>query len=521
MAATNTDDEELKRSAQAILTASGMLSCDVERLLGSQPTLAKQSSQASSCPSARGVGPEQFAPVTAPRMHRSVLPGSVPLIPMGGATWLEEMASEPQGKVASWGGDLEKAHADATSGLADLLHTYYEQEHNIFAKWVDCPWPTSFTDAEQFYTLRDAINYTEQWIPGDCLRYPGLVGVVGLGVAADECVIYSKDIASTCYLGLTISEWELIVRKEVALLGGDPGWLDVGFSSLYACICLQNLEKAMLGGAPGVRTASMDWKSLSGYFTRCEIALTAVTSFFIAAYSGVRYREQDVRPISIAAASNAIMFDLAKRATGQGGGNVTEVDLGGDGNIELRMRAHLASRLLSYGCTRLPTALPWVLYRCWESTCIMPLLNDRYVERVQRRRAPVPHAFLKKMDNMLRATGGQLRVPELAGTDLGGSGSKVAGWDAKSWVRADEDGNVPGKASAGFIAKHTPEVWLTALAASTPGTTGSVPDESGPPDTCFTSLFDVVREVETAGSVQLQSFFDGAGYAGRPIGGLM
>ncbi|KFZ25031.1 hypothetical protein V502_00495 [Pseudogymnoascus sp. VKM F-4520 (FW-2644)] len=443
-----------------------------------------------------------------------ILAGSVPLIPLAGATWLEEIATAPAGAVASWAGDLEKAHVTATNGIADLLETYYGREHSVFAAWNDSPWPTAFSDAEQFYTLRDAVNYVEQWLPGDCLRYPALVGIVGLGVAVDECVIYSKDIGKTSYLGITVSDWEVMVKAEVMRMGGDCRWLDIAFSGLYGCICLQNLEKAMLGGAPGIRTASMDWNTLPGYFTRSEIALTAVTSFFVAAYSGAPYRECDVRPLSVAAASNVVMFDLAKRATGQGGGNITEVDLGGDGGVEIRMRAHLIGRLLSYACDELPSALVWALYRNWESTCVMPLVNDRYVERAGRRRAAVPEAYLKKMDEILRVTGGHVQIPH-----VGAASSSVAGCrEAAGAVQDPESVNLG----------HTPKAWLTALAShrnrnymsnNKRNHADAEPIAMGLPAQHFTSLLQVVSNSEGSEVQVLKSIFDGAPYEGRPVGG--
>lgn len=77
----------------------------------------------------------------------------------------------------------------------------------------------------------------------------------------------------------------------------------------------------------------------------------------MAAYSGALYREQDVRPMSVAAAANGVIFDLVKMATGSGGGSVTEVDLGGERGVEIRMRAHFIERILSFASSlTLPTA---------------------------------------------------------------------------------------------------------------------------------------------------------------------
>lgn len=511
---------EAWQHARDLLAKSGMQDNEILELLVKKPCHVE------SCSAKKNdAGPEQFAPSTAPRMARQILPESVSVVPMGGTTWLEEVAEEPNGQVASWSGDLRSAHVAATDAISVLLEKFYGLEHQIFKGWEDCPWPIGLTDAEQFYTLRDSINYVEQWLPGDCLRYPGLVGITGFGVAVDECVVFSNSISQTLYLGLTVAEWELLVRNEVKQIGGDSKWLDVAFSSLYGCLCLQNLEKAMLGGAKGVETASMDWKSLSGYFTRCEIALTAVTSFFLAAYSGLTYREQDIRPLSIAAASNAVIFDLAKRATGHGGGGVTEVDLGGEGGTEIRMRAHLTNRLLEFACDELPQSLTLALLRCWQSTSIMPLINDRYVERKTRKRATVPEAYLKKMDKILRVTGGQLNIPRH------GRGAKSPSVNDTTiqicGCRPDERG-AKKEEEIDACEAWTPTFWLNALAADRRSCNSTLVEDdveaqSGRDRTLesFLSLSQVIPISDDNGPQVLQSIFDGEGYIGRPAGGLI
>lgn len=599
---------DLWQSAWDELAKAGFATDCIEKLLIKEPRHEQDHR-----PQQEDAGKERFAPTTTSRTNRCILAEAVPLMPLGGHTWLAEVAEEPTGAVSSWTGDLRTAHITATDAISHLLETFYGLEHHIFVDWTQCPWPLAFTDAEQFYTLRDAINYVEQWLPGDCLQYPGLVGIVGLGVAVDECVIYSKDIPDTLYLGIAVSEWERLVRHEVQQLQGDSRWLDIAFSSLYGCICLQNLEKAMLGGSKDVVIASMDWKSLSGYFTRCEVALTAVTSFFVAAYSGVPYREKYVRPLSVAAASNGVMFDLAKRATGHGGGNVTEVDLGGEGCVEIRMRAHLTNRLLSFACDELPSSLTFALYRNWQSTSVMPLINDRYVERKTRTRAVVPETYIRKMDDILRATGGCLQLPRAYGvaeSSLNGSSAltshpKTCGWhkipkfipygpcgnEPESTPSTQIDVHLPQEESEtedcsplpwlptehehfdersihrGLLPSHrlavlkpdasaqivigtqqnklderdgkcgytvdtsticSPTLWLNALAADR---RSGQPEHKGsdlkPSDIDnkafqrFVSLSEAVPLISTQRAQILQSTFDGGGYMGRPVGGLL
>jgi hypothetical protein len=525
MLATDTPDADLWQTAWDVLTSAGIAASDAHLVLARKPKPATNIPR----PQQQGVGAEVFAPVTAPRMHREILPGSVPLITLGGTTWLEEIASEPKGAVASWAGDLESAHVAATDAMARLLDTHYGQEDLLFTGDSKFSWPSGLSDAEQFYSLRDAVNYVEQWLPGDCLQYPALVGIIGVAVAIDECVIFSKDISDTRFLDITISQWESLVRTEVKERGGDNGWLDVAFASLHGCICLQNLEKAMLGGNNGVKTTSMDWHNLEGYFTRCEIALTSVVTFFVAAYSGVPYQKEHVRSLSVAAASNGIIFDLAKRATGRGGGSVTEVDLGGEGGVEIRMRAHLVNRLLSYACKKLPISLTSACYRFWESTSAMPLLNDRYVERVTRTRATVPEAFLKKMDGILRLTGGSLRIPTAGGFQKPPTGrlsrtasvSQIGGWKPATERR---DHSVLS-ADGGTVPAPMPTVWLAAL--KTNRCCVPMPDQRahGPSiigDDCATRHFEsLLRLVPTDGTSvvqELQSVFDGSEYTGRPVG---
>lgn len=527
MLATDTPNSDLWQTAWNVLTSAGIADNDAHRVLAQEPKPTNNIPRSQQ----QDAGAEIFAPVTAPRMHRKILPGSVPLIPLGGTTWLEEIASEPEGAVASWAGDLESAHVAATDAMADLLDTHYGREDLLFTGENKSSWPSGLSDAEQFYSLRDTVNYVEQWLPGNCLQYPGLVGIIGVAVAIDECVIFSKDISDTRFLGITVSQWESLVRKEVEERGGDDGWLDVAFASLYGCICLQNLEKAMLGGNNGVRTSSMDWHSLEGYFTRCEIALTSVVSFFVAAYSGVPYRKDYVRPLSVAAASNGIIFDFAKRATGQGGGSVTEVDLGGEGGVEIRMRAHLANRLLSYACDNLPISLTSACYRFWESTSMMPLLNDRYTERVTRTRATVPEAYLKKMDNILRLTGGSLRIPTPAadgyqnpptdGHPQTTGESQIGGWKPATECRGqgmpstDEATNLKLPAQA-------PAAWLSALKAEhrydpRPDQPVYKPSIDGATHS-FESLLRLIPTAGTSALQELKSVFDGSEYTGRPVG---
>jgi hypothetical protein len=520
-------DLELWQKARDVLASSGMAAKDIDRVLVKRP----QSHLANDAlvPQQQSLGEEAFAPVTAPRMHREILPGSVALIPFGGMTWLQEVASEPQGPVASWAGDLESAHIAATEALELLLDTHYGREHLLFD--VEIEWPTVIPNAEQFYSFRDSINFVEQWLPGDCLQYPGLVGIIGVLNASDECLIFVKDFPETRFLGITMAQWEARVRSEVKELGGDSAWLDIAFSALYGCICLQSLEKAMLSGVKGVEIATMKWHTLEGYLTRCETGQTATANFFVAAYSGAPYREQDVRPMSVAAAAGAVILDLAKRATGMGGGSVTEVGLGGDGGIEIRMRAHLVARMFSYACDKLPSSLTFASYRYWESTSAAMLLNDRYVERGARKRAVVPEAYLKKMDDILKLTGGNLPIPTTGGTGkpLAGdllrptAASGIAGWQPS----VEKDGSSTASAN-GVVAKAaTPALWLKALASERPR--GDAPDKQGQASSMkarnghnesqdFVSMLRLVPTVGTSTAQKLETVFDGNAYLGRPVG---
>jgi hypothetical protein len=520
MLATDTPDADLWQTAWDALTSAGIADSDAHRLLAQKPQPANKIPRSQQ----QDAGAEVFSPVTAPRMHREIPPGSVALIPLGGTTWLEEIASEPKGAVASWAGDLESAHVAATDAMAGLLDANYGREELLFNGDMKSLWPSELSDAEQFYALRDSINFVEQWLPGNCLQYPGLVGIIGIITVSDECVIFSKDISDTRFMGITISQWEALVRKEIKERGGDNRWLDVAFASLYGCICLQNLEKAMLGGNIGVKISSMDWQSLEGYFTRCEIAHCSASSFFLAAYSGAAYRKEYVRPMSIAASSNAIIFDYGKRATGHGGGSVTEVDLGGEGGVEIRMRAHLANRLLSYGCENLPASLTFACYRLWVNTCLMPLLNDRYLERVARNRATVPEAYLKKMEDVLRLTGGSLRIPTTSGFRNSPTGplpqttgeSQVGGWSLTPECRSHGD--------EATITAQAPAVhaWLSALKADCHSNPRPDQPVHEPSISCatrpFESLLRLVPTASTSALQELKSVFDGSEYKGRPVG---
>jgi hypothetical protein len=520
-------DLELWQKARDVLTSSGMAAKDVDRVLVKRPQshLANDAPE----PQQQSIGEEAFAPVTAPRTHRDILPGSVALIPLGGMTWLQEVASEPQGPVASWAGDLESAHIAATEALELLLETHYGKEHLLFD--VETQWPSVIPDAEQFYSFRDSINFVEQWLPGDSLQYPGLVGIVGLLNASDECLIFVKDFPETRFLGITMAQWEARVRSEVKELGGDSAWLDIAFSALYGCICLQSLEKAMLSGVKGVKIATMDWHTLKGYLTRCETGQTATANFFAAAYSGAPYREQDVRPLSVAAAAGAVVLDLAKRATGMGGGSVTEVGLGGDGGVEIRMRAHLVARMFSYACDKLPSSLTFASYRYWESTSAAMLLNDRYVERGARKRAVVPEAYLKKMDDILKLTGGNLPISTTGGTGKPLAGdllrptvaSGIAGWQPSVEKNDSSTASVHGV----VFEAATPALWLKALASERPSSPGL--DNKGQTPTMkttnghnesrdFVSLLRLVPTVGTSVAQKLETVFDGNTYLGRPVG---
>jgi hypothetical protein len=520
-------DSELCQKARDMLTSSGMAAKDVDRVLVGrpQPHLANDVPG----PQQQSIGEEAFAPVTAPRMHRDILPGSVAIIPFGGMTWLQEIGSEPRGPVASWAGDLESAHIAATEALELLLNKHYGREHLLFD--VETQWPSVISDAEQFYSLRDSINFIEQWLPGDCLQYPGLVGVIGVLTASDECLIFAKDLPQTRFLGITMAQWEVRVRSEVRARGGDSAWLDIAFSALYGCICLQSLEKAMLSGVEGVKIATMELHTLEGYFTRCEVGQTAASNFFVLAYSGAPYRVQDVRPLCVAAAGDAVILDLAKRASGRGGGSVTEVGLGGDGGIEIRMRAHLIGRIYSYACENLPISLTIASCKFWEAAGVMPLLNDRYVERGARRRAVVPEAFLKKMDDILRLTGGHLRIPTTGGTGkpLAGdslhrpAASEIAGWQPS----VEENDSRTASANGVVFEAATPALWLKALASERPR--GDTPNNQGQASLMktsnggdesrdFVSMLRLVPTVGTSAAQKLETVFDGSVYLGRPVG---
>lgn len=158
----------------------------------------------------------------------------------------------------------------------------------------------------------------------------------------------------------------------------------------------------------------------------------------------------------------------------------------------------------------------------------MPLLNDRYVERMARTRALVPEAHLKKMDEILRLTGGHLRIPTTAGTgrplvvDCSDKAnvSEVAGWHSPA---KDSNGGV---ASAdGVTEGHTPALWLRALASDcrcNPAPESQNQDTSQTKSVVgsreFRSMLHLVPTACSSTEQKLETVFDGGVYTGRPVG---
>lgn len=155
----------------------------------------------------------------------------------------------------------------------------------------------------------------------------------------------------------------------------------------------------------------------------------------------------------------------------------------------------------------------------------MTLLNDRYVERVARTRSAVPEAFLKKMDDILRLTGGYLRVPTTGGTGkplVVDSSERTNASDVAGW----QPSMAGSQSTPSSTAKTpTPEVWLDALASGRDSI--PPPEMQGHPSfstanggeiQAFKSMLQLVPTVCTSAAQKLDTVFDGGVYTGRPVG---
>jgi hypothetical protein len=308
-------------------------------------------------PIAKDEGAEHFNPRCAPA---NILAANGPWaarLLQGGGTFIDELA----GKTV-WHGSLDlRASVHRVSEMvlgwmgvkAPVQSNLILLGNHTFPVWA----PT----AEQFYSLRDAIHFSEQWLSGTPSSRPALTLMLAFCIGVDEFLCPIDSLDSTVYLGRKIGDlWEECAI-ECDNRTDAVRWLALAKSALRSSVFLQNREKlAYMGLFKQDTKAFTDWDTTAHYMLRAEAAMTPFVGFCLCAYSGLPFREDLTGAVGLYCYGNAFVLDFCKRSTHLGEGNYTEVALSANAG-ELQGRSHLIGSLLSYGESILPSLFLCVL----------------------------------------------------------------------------------------------------------------------------------------------------------------
>lgn len=362
-------------------------------------------------PVAGGEGPEHFDPRSAPLGALAATGPWAARLLQGGGTFIDELAGSK-----TWSGSLDLPASARRVGemVSSWMEVEIPREADLISGVGD-GFPVGAIAAEQLYSLRDAIHFSEQWFPGLPSSRPALTLLLAFCIGADEFLCPTESLDSTVYLGRRLGDlWDECLaecegRKDAAR------WLELARDALRSSVFLQNREKLVyLKLVVQDKHVFTDWDTTSYYMLRAEAAMTPFVALCLCAYSGLAFREDLAGAVGLYSYANAFILDFCKRATRLGGGNYTEVAL--DAHYgELQDRTHLIGTLLAYGEEVLPSLFLCVLRPFVLETSSAVDVLDRYRERSWGLRLPLGQATLWMMKAVMEGAGGELMRLSLTG----------------------------------------------------------------------------------------------------------
>ncbi|KAK5994308.1 hypothetical protein PT974_04781 [Cladobotryum mycophilum] len=274
------------------------------------------------------------------------------------------------------------------------------------------------TQAETFYSFRDAVLWLSQWSPKLPSDAPGHLGLMAFCVAVDEFYLSSEAFLTGDYIfgSLPLSTWYAYARQECVNAGGDVRWLDLALDSLHAAIILQAHEKAVHASlvAP-CDVDTKDWDELHGYFLRCEGSMVAFCAFLLLSLSGVKFSEETAR---------SSFLDISKRGLGAGAGGFAESSMGATAENELGFRYALACSIYDGTDAGLNTDAALAIHRFLTSTGSNIEFFDRYRERVLGKRVPIQAEVYIEINSCLAKVSADLSMS--VNQDVSSSGDSVS-----------------------------------------------------------------------------------------------
>lgn len=374
---------------------------DVSFLRGEAPNLLKAN------PVVKKDGPEHFEPKSAPMGALAANGPWAARLLQGGGTMIDELAGGQ-----TWSGSLDLSTAARRVG--EMVSTWMQSEESRedeFIAEASKTFPLGATVAEQFYSLRDAVHFSEQWLPGRPSSRPALTLLLAFCIGVDEFLCPLDSIDSTIYLGRQVSSLWKDCLEECHKRDDAAGWLALAQDALRSSVFLQNREKfAHVNLDIGDKQVFVDWDTTSHYMLRAEAAMTPFVGFCLCAYAGLPFRRDLAGAVGLYCYNNAFVLDFCKRATRLGAGNYTEISLVAAAE-ELRGRSHLIGSILAYGENTLPPLYLCVLRPYVLATSSVVDVLDRYRERSWGFRLPVGQATLQMMENIMERAQASLHEP--------------------------------------------------------------------------------------------------------------
>ncbi|KAM3502144.1 hypothetical protein MY11210_009162 [Beauveria gryllotalpidicola] len=352
-------------------------------------------------PIVESMGAEHFDPQRAPPKALAATGPWAARLLQGGGTIIEGLAGG-----TTWSGSLDLP--GSASQVSNIVRQWLERELSNETELISragSTFPMETPIAEQFYSLRDSIHFSEQWLPGSPSSRPALTLLLAFCIGVDEFFCAVDTLDTTKYLGRQIGElWD----ECAAECGGREDavkWLALARSALRSSVFLQNREKLVhLGLITEDKHIFADWDTTAHYMLRAEAAMTPFVGFCLCAYTGLPFTEQYIGSVGIYCYGNAFVLDFCKRSTRLGGGNYTEVSLENQSS-ELQGRSHLIGSLLAYGESVLPPLFLCVLRPYVMATSSVVDVLDRYRERSWGRRLPVGNETLWMMEVVMKRAG--------------------------------------------------------------------------------------------------------------------
>ncbi|OAA69454.1 hypothetical protein ISF_02724 [Cordyceps fumosorosea ARSEF 2679] len=356
-------------------------------------------------PISESKGTEHFDPTVAPLgALKATGPWAARLL-QGGGTFIDEVAG-----TATWPDSLDLP--GCARRVAELTRRWMDEElpgeAGMIARAAEGFFPKTASVAEQFYTLRDSIHYSQQWLPGPPSSRPALTLILAFCIGVDEFFRPVESIDATLYLGRRVGDlWDECVEE----CGGREDakqWIALAREALRCSVFLQNREKlAYMGLVENGKDIFTDWDTTAHYMLRGEAGMTPFAGLLMCAYAGLPFHESLAGAIAVYCYSCIFVLDFCKRATKLGAGSFTEVSLANK-TAELQGRGQLIGAFMEYGESVLPMQFLCVLRPYVLASSSLVDVMDRYRERSWGMRLPVSRVTLCTMMAVLEAAGGSL-----------------------------------------------------------------------------------------------------------------